>query len=40
MGTEVFTTRPINAKTVQHCVNDVIHLPDLNALYLRRMKGD
>ena len=35
-----FAARPIHAKTVQYCVNDVIHLPDLHALYLRRIEGD
>jgi hypothetical protein len=32
--------RPIDAKTVQYCVNGVIHLPNLHALYLRRIKGN
>jgi hypothetical protein len=40
MPADVFAARPIDAKTVQYCVNDVIHLPDLHALYLRRIKGD
>ncbi len=40
MPADVFATRPIDAKTAQYCVNDVIHLPDLHALYLRRIKGD
>jgi len=39
MSTDVFATRPIDAKTVQYCVNDVIRLPDLYALYLRHTKG-
>jgi exonuclease 3'-5' domain-containing protein 1 len=40
MPADVFAARPIDAKTVQYCVNDVIHLPDLHALYLRRIEGD
>jgi exonuclease 3'-5' domain-containing protein 1 len=40
MSTNVFATRPIDAKTIQYCVNDVLHLPDLHALYLRRIEGD
>ena len=40
MRADVFAARPIDAKTVQYCVNDVIHLPDLHALYLRRIEGD
>jgi exonuclease 3'-5' domain-containing protein 1 len=40
MPTNVFAARPIDAKTAQYCVNDVMHLPDLHALYLRRIKGD
>ncbi len=40
MPADAFATRPIDAKTAQYCVNDLIHLPDLHALYLRRIKGD
>lgn len=40
MPADVFTARPRDAKTVQYCVNDVVHLPDLHALYLRRIEGD
>ena len=40
MSADVFATRPIDAKTAQYCVNDVIHLPDLHALYLRRITVD
>jgi hypothetical protein len=40
MPADVFAARPIDAKTAQYCVNDVIHLPDLHALYLRRIEGD
>ena len=40
MPNNVFTARPMDDKTVQYCVNDVIHLPELHALYLARMQGD
>jgi exonuclease 3'-5' domain-containing protein 1 len=40
MPTNVFASRPMDAKTIQYCANDVIHLPDLHALYLRRIQGD
>ena len=40
MPADVFAARPIDVKTAQYCVNDVIHLPDLHALYLRRIEGD
>jgi exonuclease 3'-5' domain-containing protein 1 len=40
MPADVFAARPIDARMVQYCVNDVIHLPDLHALYLRSIKGD
>jgi exonuclease 3'-5' domain-containing protein 1 len=40
MPVNVFAARPIDTKTAQYCVNDVIHLPDLHPLYLRRIEGD
>jgi exonuclease 3'-5' domain-containing protein 1 len=40
MPADVFAARPIGAKTIQYCVNDVVHLPDLYTLYLGRMQGD
>ncbi len=40
MLADVFSTRSIDAKTAQYCANDVIHLLDLHALYLRRIQGD
>jgi exonuclease 3'-5' domain-containing protein 1 len=40
MPTNVFATRPIDTKTAQYCVNDVIHLPALHDLYLKRIRGD
>jgi exonuclease 3'-5' domain-containing protein 1 len=30
----------MDAKTVQYCANDVIHLPDLHAFYLGRIQRD
>ncbi|KAI9848551.1 MAG: hypothetical protein M1837_007220 [Sclerophora amabilis] len=35
----VFDGRPIDAKTVQYCINDVLHLPDLHVLYLGHIEG-
>lgn len=40
MSADIFATRPVEAKTIQYCTGDVIHLPDLHALYLSRMRGD
>jgi len=40
MATDVFANRPINAKILQYCVNDVVHLPDLHTVYLNRVKGN
>jgi len=37
---DVFAARPTDAKTVQYCVKDVVYLPDLHALYLRRIERD
>lgn len=34
---DVFSVRPIRAKTVQYCTDDVSYLPDLHSLYLGRM---
>jgi len=39
MPANVFASRPMDAKTVQYCANDVIHLPDLHALYLSRIRS-
>ncbi|KFZ18509.1 hypothetical protein V501_01177 [Pseudogymnoascus sp. VKM F-4519 (FW-2642)] len=36
MANNVFSTRPLDAKTIQYCVNDIIYLPALYALYLKR----
>jgi len=40
MPYNVFSKRPLDAKIIQYCVNDVIYLPALYTLYLTRMKGD
>ncbi|OBT60377.1 hypothetical protein VE03_10228 [Pseudogymnoascus sp. 23342-1-I1] len=40
MSANVFATRPIDTKTVQYCINDVIHLPNLHHLYLKRIDRD
>jgi exonuclease 3'-5' domain-containing protein 1 len=40
MPANIFASRPMDATTVQYCANDVIHLPDLHALYLTRIQGD
>ena len=40
MPADVFANRPMDVETVQYCVNDVVHLPDLHALYLRRIADD
>jgi exonuclease 3'-5' domain-containing protein 1 len=37
MSTDIFGTRPLNSKLVQYCTNDVIHLPTLHELYLKRI---
>lgn len=40
MSTNIFAMRPMEEKTVQYCVNDLVHLPALRALYLSRVTGD
>ncbi|KAJ9138209.1 3-5 exonuclease [Pleurostoma richardsiae] len=40
MATDIFSTRPMDSKTTQYCVNDVIHLPALHALYLKGIGRD
>ncbi|KAK2760163.1 hypothetical protein FQN54_002230 [Arachnomyces sp. PD_36] len=39
MPSNVFASRPMDDKTVQYCVNDVIHLPTLHTRYLKRLQG-
>lgn len=40
MTTNIFDSRPMDPQTVEYCVDGVVHLPDLQALYLDRMQGD
>ena len=40
MPHNVFSARPLDAKIIQYCINDIIYLPALYALYLTRIKGD
>ena len=40
MPTGVFSVRPLDAKTIQYCANDVAHLPGLHDLYMKRIAGD
>ncbi len=40
MPANIFASRPMDEKTIHYCANDVVHLPDLHALYLKRMRGD
>lgn len=40
MSTGVFAVWSLEIKTIQHCVNDVIHLPDLQDVYMNRIEGD
>ncbi|KAK3402306.1 ribonuclease H-like domain-containing protein [Sordaria brevicollis] len=35
----IFTRRPLDEKTVRYCVNDVVYLPKLYALYKKRING-
>ncbi|KAM0499074.1 hypothetical protein ACHAP8_005778 [Fusarium lateritium] len=36
MHSDIFSRRPLDAKTMQYCVNDVIHLPALYNIYAKR----
>lgn len=36
----VFTARPLDAKIIQYCANDVTYLPGLHTFYVNRIKGD
>ncbi|KAL7624639.1 hypothetical protein AAE478_006208 [Parahypoxylon ruwenzoriense] len=40
MPTDIFAVRPLGPETIQYCANDVVHLPDLHAVYLRRITND
>lgn len=35
----IFARRPLDAKTLQYCVNDVVYLPALHNLYVKRING-
>lgn len=37
MSADAFSARPLDIKTIEYCVNDVIHLPALQAVYERRI---
>ncbi|KAI6750678.1 hypothetical protein HG530_014574 [Fusarium avenaceum] len=37
MPNDIFTRRPLDAKTMQYCVNDVVHLPALHNIYAKRI---
>ncbi len=37
MDNDVFARRPLDAKTLEYCANDVVHLPALHAVYARRI---
>lgn len=39
MVENVFAARPMDQKTVQYCANDVVHLPELYAIYMKRIQG-
>jgi exonuclease 3'-5' domain-containing protein 1 len=40
MAANVFASWLMDAKIVQYCTNDVIHLPDLYTLYLKHIQGN
>ncbi|KAI2616697.1 ribonuclease H-like domain-containing protein [Hypomontagnella submonticulosa] len=40
MSRNVFGVRPVEAKTLKYCANDVIYLPGLRAVYLKRIDRD
>lgn len=40
MGTDVFSIRPMDPKTIEYCQNDVVHLPALRDLYMARIKPE
>lgn len=37
MSEDVFSARPVASSTLQHCVNDVVHLPALRKYYMSRI---
>jgi exonuclease 3'-5' domain-containing protein 1 len=40
MSTGVFAARPLDGKTIDYCVNDVIHLPELRNTYMQRINKE
>ncbi|KAK3485996.1 uncharacterized protein B0T23DRAFT_415690 [Neurospora hispaniola] len=36
-NSDIFSRRPLDAKTLQYCVNDVVYLPALHKLYTKRI---
>ncbi|ROV89869.1 hypothetical protein VPNG_10255 [Cytospora leucostoma] len=37
LSTDVFSKRPLAAKTIQYCINDVEKLPDLRVVYMKKL---
>jgi exonuclease 3'-5' domain-containing protein 1 len=40
MSNDIFSRRPLDAKTMQYCVNDVEYLPALHNVYSKRIKSE
>ncbi|KAK3296638.1 ribonuclease H-like domain-containing protein [Chaetomium fimeti] len=40
MANDIFSRRPLDAKTMQYCVNDVMYLPALRNLYAKRITSE
>lgn len=40
MSQDVFSTRPLDPKTLLYCINDVVHLPALQKYYMQRITPD
>ncbi|KAI9162835.1 hypothetical protein HJFPF1_04429 [Paramyrothecium foliicola] len=40
MSTNVFSTRPLSDAVIEYCANDVVHLPKLHQIYLKRIRSD
>lgn len=38
MDNDIFSVRPLEAKIIDYCINDVLHLPDLHDIYLNRLQ--
>lgn len=38
MSANIFTARPMDPQTIQYCVDDVLHLPELYMVYLGRIQ--